>query len=226
MKIKIFQIDPKKDTNHVKFHNHEMLKKYQDTDAIDASIYEEVYDGEVDTDDLEEVYTLFNQTAVPLHRGHSLSISDVIQTESGTAYYCDLFGFKPIDFDASLAYKPDDLLRVLYVEPHKRPVITEMARGLDAIQRAVKGYYEQVYLDKDTVLLCNEEGKLNGMEGNRRYNDGKSIIAGPFVVIGCGEEEYASLTDEQIEKYMQKFGKPEDISEEETLADIGVKFYG
>ncbi len=89
-------------------------------------------------------------------------------TPENGAFFCDSFGFKKVDFDESLTYKPDDLLRILYVEPHKPAVVAEMDRGLSAIQRAVKGCFEQVYMDDNTVVLCNEEGKLNGMDGNRR----------------------------------------------------------
>lgn len=224
MKIKIYQIDGEKDKNGVKFMPYDRLAKMQGSAQVNPSLYTEVYAGDIDAEGLEEIYRIFNTEAVPLHQGHSLSVSDVVRTEDG-AFYCDSFGFQKIDFDESLAYKPDDLLRILYVEPHKPAVIAEMESGLPAIQRAVKGHYEQIYMDETTVVLCNEEGKLNGMEGNRRYNDGKNIIAGPFVVIGSGEEDYVSLTDEQVEKYMRIFGQPEEISEEETQADVGFKFY-
>ena len=224
MKIKIYQIDGEKDKNGVKFMRYDRLAKLQGSARVAPSLYTEVYAGDIDAEGLEEIYRSFNTGAVPLHRGHSLSVSDVVRTEDG-AFYCDSFGFQKIDFDESLAQKPDGLLRILYVEPNKRAVIAEMESGLPAIPRAVKGHYEQIYMDENTVVLCNEEGKLNGMEGNRRYNDGKNIIAGSFVVIGSGEEDYVSLTDEQVEKYMGIFGQPEEISEEETQADVGFKFY-
>lgn len=100
-----------------------------------------------------------------------------------------------------------------------------MERGLESIQRAVKGTYEQVYMDDDTIILCNDEAKLMGMPGNRRYNNGESVIAGPFVIVRGGDEDYESLTDEQVEKYMARFGEPEEISMEETLADMGFTIY-
>ncbi len=224
MKIKIFQINTDRDTKNVKFAGYENLGRWQGTTDINASIYDEVFSGEVDAKDLEGVYRIFNTQAVGLHRGHSLAVSDVVTTEDG-AFYCDRVGYQKVDFDESLTQKPDDLIRVLYVEPNKSAVVGEMQRTLNAIQHAVQGHYEQVYMDDNTVVLCNEDAKLNGMQGNRRYNNGESIIAGPFVVVGAGVEDYESLTDEQVEKYMQKFGEPEEISDEETMSDVGFKIH-
>ena len=47
------------------------------------------------------------------------------------------------------------------------------------------------------VSFCNEEGKLIGMEGNRRIGDGSSIIAGPFFICGTTEEDFRGLTDNE-----------------------------
>lgn len=225
MKIKIYQINTDRDENNVKFTGYENLARWQHgSSEVDASIYDEVFSGDVDAANLEAVYTAFHREPQPLHRGHTLSVSDIVTTEDG-AFYCDRFGFQKVDFDESMAQKPRDLLRILYVEPNKPAVVAEMERGLTAIQRAVGGTYEQVYMDNNTVILCNENGKLNGMMGNRRYNNGANVIAGPFVVVGAGSVDYESLTDEQVERYMQKFGEPEEISEEETQSDVGFKFY-
>lgn len=65
------------------------------------SDYQTVYDGEVETNNLEALYTKFNCAHPPGYAGHSLSMSDVLELydDSGSAYhYCDRFGFKEIDF--------------------------------------------------------------------------------------------------------------------------------
>ncbi len=223
MNIKIYQIDCDKDTHNVKFADYERLEKYQGTKEIDSAIYSEVYSGEVDANDLEDVFRIFNTVPVGLHRGHSLIVSDIVQTDEGY-FFCDRVGFKKVDFDSSLAYKPDNLIKVLYVEPNKPAVVGEMIDDYKAIQKAVQGRFEQVHISDDAAILCNDEGKLNGMKGNRHYAEGQGIIAGPFVIVGCGRgDSYESLSDEQIEKYMQEFGEPEDISDEETMSDAYIK---
>ena len=224
MKIKIFQIDHEKDKNGVKFMHSDRLEKLQGTTNIDAGLYKEVFSGEVDAADLEDVYSMFNCEGHPLHRGHSMSISDVVKTEDG-AYFCDLVGFKKIDFDESKTTKPDNLLKVVYVEPNKPAYAAEVEHTLEGEQRAVKGMIECIYChDDNTCVVANEEAKLIGMEGNRRFGDGNSIIAGPFFVVGLEGDGFRSLTEEEQAKYLQEYAEPEQISQEEVEADTGMTF--
>lgn len=221
MKIKIYQIDKDKDKNNVKFVRHELLQKYQGTSEIESSLYKEVFSGDVECETLEDVYTAFNTEPQPLHRGHSLSVSDIVINDDG-AYYCDSIGFKKVNFDESRTQKADNLLKVVYVEPHKSPKIAEIEHTLAGEQRAVQGMIEAVYChDDDTCIICNENGKLIGMEGNRRYNGGKNIITGPFFVVGLTDDDFRSLTDEEVKKYMDRYAEIEEISQEETDNDIG-----
>ena len=65
------------------------------------SDYQTVYDGEVETNDLEALYTKFNVDHPPGYAGHSLSMSDVLELydENGSSFfYCDRFGFQEIGF--------------------------------------------------------------------------------------------------------------------------------
>ena len=62
--------------------------------------YEMVYDGQVGTNDLEEIYTLF-RNPVPGYDGRPIGISDVLELydEGGSEfYYCDRIGFQQIEF--------------------------------------------------------------------------------------------------------------------------------
>ncbi|WP_353095431.1 YodL domain-containing protein [Tissierella praeacuta] len=68
----------------------------------DKDNYKIVYEGEIETNDLEEIYTKFNLNHPQGFTGHSLSISDVIELYDSTGsefYYVDRFGFKEIDFE-------------------------------------------------------------------------------------------------------------------------------
>ena len=101
----------------------------------------------------------------------------------------------------------------------------EIGTKLEDIQEAVGGLIECVYPHGDrTVLVCNDEGKLLGMEGNRRLDNG-SIIAGPFFVIGDAGEHFRSLTDAEVNKYLQLYAEPQQISQREVQADMGFTFY-
>lgn len=225
MRTKIYQINSERDTKHAKFEGLELLERYQSSAAVDPSIYDEVFNAEIDETDLEAIFQRFNTVGHPLHRGHSLSVSDVVVNDNG-AFFCDSIGFQPIAFDESQTQKPDNLMRVVYVEPHKAPYVAEIAHTLEAEQRAVgDGLIEPIDNDDGTCLVGNEESKLRGMDGNRRIGDGSTIMAGSFFVCGDAGETFRSLTDEEVTRYMARFAEPEDISPEEVEADSGFIFY-
>lgn len=117
-------------------------------------------------------------------------------------------------------------LRVVMIEPGKPAYETEIENTLEAEQKAVGGYIEVLPLDNEKLLICNEEGKLNGMHGNRRI--GKDIIAGPFFIVGEDGDEFRSLTDEEVKESLKRFAEPEDISQEEVenALSAGVMFFG
>lgn len=229
MNIKIYQIDTNRDNVGAKFQSLNRLKDKK----VDASLYNEVFKGDADSNSLEDVFRKFNTDGHPLHRGHSLSVSDVVKLEENIDdleagfYYCDSIGFAKIDFDESLVHKQDNLMQVVYVEPHRKPYISEIEHTLDAEQKAVGGLIELVYNEDGTAIICNEEGKLIGLDGNRRIGDGSSIIAGSFFVVGLTEDDFCSLTDEEAQKYMERFSEPEEIPKEDVQNDMGFKiFYG
>lgn len=225
MDIKIYQINMDRDKDNLKFMGTDMLEHLGKSTVVDPSIYDEVLHAPLEVESPEDVYLIFNTEHHPLFRGHSLSVSDVVVMD-GKKLFCDSVGFKEIAFDESLASKPDNLMRVLYVEPHKAAFEAEIEDSLEAMQKAVHGLIEVIYIgDPSVTLVGNEEAKLIGMEGNRRVNYGATIIAGPFFVVGDDGEEFRSLTDEEVVKYMAEFAEPEDISPEEVAADTGFYIY-
>ena len=112
-------------------------------------------------------------------------------------------------------------IKVLMVEPGNHPTEVTLDNTLDSLQKAVSigtsyiGLIEIIPIDKKTLILCNEEGKLNGLEGNRKIN--ADIIAGTFYI--CGEDEQGNLTslnESEIQKYKTRFWNPEYYTEEEV----------
>lgn len=106
------------------------------------------------------------------------------------------------------------MMTVLLVKPGEAPLSVEMDSDLKAMQEAVGGCIEAVYPYEDRVaLVCNDEGKLIGMELNRavRHADGNTmdIIAGPFLVCGLSADNFCSLSPELMEKYQKEFEYPE-----------------
>ena len=108
----------------------------------------------------------------------------------------------------------ENKIKVLVVPPLKEPYIKEIDTGLESLQKEVGGLIEVTYPFDDNVgIICNEEGKINGMELNRAlYDDnGKmyDIIAGTFLVAGLSEDDFISLTKEQADKFSKRFHTPE-----------------
>lgn len=100
-------------------------------------------------------------------------------------------------------------MKVLVVEPLKE-CYTKEINGLKEMQALVGGYIQAVYPFEDPVaVVCNEEGKNLGLPFNRPLLDEHGlpydIICGTFFVAGLGAEDFASLTDEQIQKYKAMF---------------------
>lgn len=117
------------------------------------------------------------------------------------------------------------MINVLIVEPNELPYEKEIPNTLEAKQEIVGGYIECTsLLDDDSVsIICNEEGKINGLPLNRYI--GHDIIAGTFIIAGDDYEngEFKSLTDEQIKKYKERFGKESFAETENKIAEILLK---
>ena len=109
------------------------------------------------------------------------------------------------------------------VGPHESPHELFITDQLDDLQETVGGLIEIIGNGDGTLLVCNDEAKLNGMDGNRRLNG--DVIAGPFFVVGEDGENFRSLTDEEMQKYMQRFKEIEDISPEEVQSNMGFYFF-
>ena len=105
-------------------------------------------------------------------------------------------------------------MTVVACYPGKTAQVIEIDGSLESMQQFVGGYIEAVYpFDDPVAIICNEEGKLNGLPLNRvLYNeDGEmfDIAHGNIIICGLGEEDFASLQGELLEKYLEKFKQPE-----------------
>ncbi len=120
-------------------------------------------------------------------------------------------------------------IKALMVEPLKEPKVVTLKTDLDSLQKAVsigaehQGLIEIISLGDGTCILCNEEGKLIGLDGNRRI--GNDIIAGVFYVVGENDEgELISLTDQQLEFYEKRFFFPEYYTKEDVANHMFITF--
>ncbi len=108
----------------------------------------------------------------------------------------------------------ENKLEVLLVKPGQYAEMVEIDAGLSSMQSVVSGNIEAMhYFDEPVVLICNEEGKINGSELNRAIKDdnGKvvDIVAGTFFICGEGDENFTSLPTEHRKKFEKMFKNPE-----------------
>jgi hypothetical protein len=90
-------------------------------------------------------------------------------------------------------------IRIIVKEPNEQPIIKYVEDNLHVWQQLIGGYIEAV-LYNDTfniIAICNEEGKLIGLQPNiYYYND---ILVGTVVfVTSDGKGNFASLSYDQI----------------------------
>ena len=107
-------------------------------------------------------------------------------------------------------------MQVVVVEPKKKPVVQDIDAGLKSMQKIVGGPIEAVYpFEEPVALICNEEGKLLNLPLNRALRDDEGnvydIISGTFFLCAAppDSDRFASLTDQQVKTYMERFSMPE-----------------
>ena len=98
-----------------------------------------------------------------------------------------------------------DKIKVLLIKPKEKAKCVEIENTLESLQSTVGGYIETVYPFKDdVVLICNDEGINLNLDLNRPLiHNGVlyDVICGDFIVAGTTVDDFASLTEEQINKY-------------------------
>ena len=106
------------------------------------------------------------------------------------------------------------MLDVLLVKPNEHPQNISIGAELKDLQEAVGGSIDAVYPFADPVaIVYNDDGKLMGLPLNRALWDEDGlmydVIAGTFLVVGLGEEDFVSLSPELAQKYEEEFHQPE-----------------
>lgn len=100
----------------------------------------------------------------------------------------------------------------------------EVENTLEGLQQFVGGYIECINLTEELVLVCNEEGKINGMSISTIWlEDGEVVemIAGPCLVCRSDEEgEFVSIMDSDINVIREKLTSGCDIDEGEDGVTI------
>ena len=108
-------------------------------------------------------------------------------------------------------------MRVVVVEPKKKPMVQDVGSDLDSMLKIVGGPIEAVYpFEEPVAIVCNEEGKMNGLPLNRALRDDSGeiydIVAGTFLVTGLTEDSFGSLSPDLLRQFMTEFKMPEQFA--------------
>lgn len=100
-------------------------------------------------------------------------------------------------------------MNVLVVEPGMVPYEKEI-NGLKEMQATVGGLITVIYpYEEQVAIVSNDESILEGMPFNRSVEGGYGGIFGTFFVCGLTEDDFCSLTPEQVERFKKKFHQAE-----------------
>lgn len=217
MELVLYQINPERDYEDSEFKHFEYAQKH----GIEPEIYDRVWSGHLEADDLSEAYMILNGEIFPDdYLGRYMAQSDVCEVigtngESKFFYVDDITEFKQIEFDASQTREARErVLTVLACYPGKTAEVIKIPNTLEAKQKFVDGFIEAAYPSRDPIaVIVNEEGKINGLPLNRAlYNDDGEmvdVVCGNMMVVGLTEDDFGSLRGELLEKYTEKFKHPE-----------------
>ena len=206
MKIRIYQVNTERDPERLAFMGSDFLMKKRGGMNLDSSIYDSVFEGTVECRSLEDVYAVFNRSHPTGYKARSLSVSDVVEVMEAEKvkegfYFCDSFGFQEVSFEPEKAQKSERFcdfdhlktIEVLLVQSEKAPQLIRIEDSLAAMRAVVGGDIEEYMPFPDEVaLVCNEEGKVNGLPLNR------AIYAEPVEV---------DMTYQEMKKHFQEVEK-------------------
>lgn len=131
--------------------------------------------------------------------------SMVTQAWNNQDYVLDSGDFTGVDFKTVGEHELTETrtMDVLLVQPNAYPKKISVGTELEDLQAMVGGDIEVTYPFEDEVaIILNESGKINGLPLNRAIytedGDMQDIYAGDFLVVGLTEDDFGSLTSEQM----------------------------
>ena len=99
--------------------------------------------------------------------------------------------------------KKQPRITIVVKHPGQEPKMVVVDNELDVFQGIVDGNIEIAgYIDTNMMVICNEEGKLRGMQPNiwihRRWHEVDTIVGTVFAVKYDGEEFVDMTEDDAI----------------------------
>lgn len=90
-------------------------------------------------------------------------------------------------------------MKAIRKKPGCEPEIVEVENTLEALQAEVGGYIETVTIASDSVVICNEEGRILGLPDNCRVC-GVDFV-GTILVVGRNKDEFCDVPEADFLMY-------------------------
>lgn len=84
-------------------------------------------------------------------------------------------------------------MRILYKGVGEAPNRVELPNSLRALQSAVGGRIEAVKFSTTAAIICNAEGRVNGLPYNCSFQGADWY--GPVLIVGVKGEEFCSIPE-------------------------------
>ena len=94
-------------------------------------------------------------------------------------------------------------MKVVIKKVGEQAQVAEIENTLDALQKFVGGHIEVVSVGGEIIMICNEEGKLNGLEYN--FKLGNDFIVGNVLFVQAKDDDFTDLSDSNVESIMNFF---------------------
>lgn len=95
-------------------------------------------------------------------------------------------------------------MKVIVKRVGESPTVEDVENKLEAFQELVGGYIEVVSVGLEIVIVCNEEGKIDGLPVN--FGIGHDTINGTAVFVAHDSyDDFTDLSDMQLDFIMSKF---------------------
>ena len=127
---------------------------------------------------------------------------DELRNDTSDSYDYDDYDDDSTDYDYTFPIK------IILVEPEKKPVVKVIDNDIQTIKKTVGGTPELARFFNDGIaIVCNDMGKRIGLPKNRVLvdinGDVFDHIAGSFFICQI-KNDYLSIPDELIDKYLDK----------------------
>lgn len=95
-------------------------------------------------------------------------------------------------------------MRVIRKRPGQVPQIVDVENTLEALQFEVDGWIETVTFAEDACVICNEEGRIQGLPFNLELMG--ILFFGTILIVGVDGENFTDLSDAGVELMMRELG--------------------